>query len=139
MIKYKKGYKYQLCETYFVSVPIFVRGQIDTKYITLTVAGLLTIKNGYAWDGASGPTIDGPTNMRASLVHDALYQLMRLGLLDRKKFKATTDDIFRDMCLEDGMIPLRAKYYYYSLVKFGGRSTTEGQLKRMLTAPEAFQ
>jgi hypothetical protein len=45
--------------------------------IHLSADGVLTIKAGYRWDGASGPTFDTPSTMFASLVHDALYQLMR--------------------------------------------------------------
>ena len=38
-----------------------------------------------AGDGPSGPAIDTKNFMRASLVHDALYQLMRLGTLDKSR------------------------------------------------------
>ncbi len=52
----------------------------------------LTIKKGYRWDGASlpckmwGPVYagycpDGPFTLRSSLVHDAFYDLMRMGHL----------------------------------------------------------
>jgi hypothetical protein len=37
---------------------------------------------GYAWNGPSGPTLDTRNFMRGSLVHDALYQLMREGRMD---------------------------------------------------------
>ena len=51
--------------------------QTEMGYVHLTGDGLLTIQRGYAWDGASGPTFDTPSTMMASLVHDALYQLLR--------------------------------------------------------------
>ena len=37
----------------------------------------MIVEKDYAWDGPSGPTIDTSNSMRASLVHDVLYQAMR--------------------------------------------------------------
>jgi len=42
-------------------------------------SGLLELYPGFRWDGASGPAIDTPQNLRPSLFHDALYQLMEQG------------------------------------------------------------
>ncbi len=72
------GYKYQLMERYSFDVAI-KEYEIDTPYLSLGNDGILIIKKGYAWDGPSGPTIDTLNFMRGSLVHDALYQLMRMG------------------------------------------------------------
>ncbi len=103
-IKYKSGYKYQLTEeyTHIIDLPDVLQGD----WIKV-VAGMMCISKGYAWDGASGPTIDSESSMRASLVHDALYQLMRekkIPTLLRKY----ADTIFYDLCLEDGMGRIRA-------------------------------
>ena len=81
-IKYRSGYKYWLAEEYQVKVSIIPENNVPkdktTKsFIELTTDGVLTIKKGYAWDGPSGPTLDTKNSMRASLFHDALYQLMR--------------------------------------------------------------
>jgi len=78
-IFYRKGYKYQLHVDYQILIPIH-GFSINTLYLELTQAGLLTICQGYAWDGASGPTIDTKSSMRAALVHDALDQLLREGM-----------------------------------------------------------
>ncbi len=44
--------------------------------------GVLTIRAGYRWDGPSTPrNIKLMANMRASLVHDAIYDLMRARLI----------------------------------------------------------
>ena len=84
-IKYKAGYKYQLKSNYAVTISIKPPADITTPYITLNAQGMLTLKDGYAWDGPSGPTIDTLTFMRGSLIHDALYQLMREGKLDHDR------------------------------------------------------
>jgi len=43
--------------------------------------GGLLIKAGYSWDGPSGSAIDTKNFMQGSLVHDALYQLLRENIL----------------------------------------------------------
>ena len=53
--------------------------------------------------------------MRGSLVHDALYQLMRLRALDYKVHRKQADEILREICLEDGMCAFRAWYVYQAL------------------------
>jgi hypothetical protein len=116
-VKYKAGYKYQLKEVYVVQISIRPRADIRTPYVSLSTAGVLEIKEGYAWDGPSGPTVDTLTFMRGSLVHDALYQLMRDGHLDRSEYREAADRILRDICREDGMWAVRA-WYVYEGVRF---------------------
>ena len=41
--------------------------------------------------------------MRGALVHDALYQLMRLKQLDYEQYRDRADEVLRDLCKEDGM------------------------------------
>jgi len=48
IIKYKKGYKYQLYETYITKVAIHPKKDIHTEYIDLTTEGILSIRKGYA-------------------------------------------------------------------------------------------
>jgi uncharacterized protein DUF1353 len=111
MIKYRAGYKYQLLDDYSHDV-----GILDTMHygalLELQPSGILLIRTGYAWDGPSGPTIDTPDFMRASLVHDALYQLMRERVLDWRRHRVAADLLLRDICLADGMRPARATWVY---------------------------
>lgn len=81
--------------------------------------GKLFVKKYYAWDGASGPTWDDNTNMRGSLIHDALCQLMREGRLDRNKWWGYAADVLRDVCIEDGMSQSRANLWCWAVKKFG--------------------
>jgi len=116
-----KQYKYQLTEDYSISVPIKPLKMIKTPFVRLTKAGKLTIKQGYSWDGASGPTWDLHAH-RASLVHDALYQLMRMGLLDHVMYRPVADLLLRDIAREDGMSRFRSAYWHYFVSKYGGRA-----------------
>ena len=56
--------------------------------------------------------------MIPSLVHDALYQLIKLGKLNIKYRKAA-DKVLKHLCLECGMPKWRAEYVYW-FVRIGG-------------------
>lgn len=107
-----KKYKYQLMRKGYTCQISIRKKSIKTDFIQLTTKGKLTIKRGYAWDGPSGPTIDTKTFMRGSLVHDALYQLMRLKHLDYTKHRRQADDLLKRHCLQDGMFRVRAWYVH---------------------------
>ena len=118
-IAYKAGYKYQLAESYSIQTPVTPPAQILTGYLVLKSNGMLHILKGYAWDGASGPTWDTPAALRPSLCHDALYSLMRDGLLPFDQWRLVTDKFFRQLCKEDGMWGIRAQIWFMG-VRFGG-------------------
>lgn len=118
-----RSYKYQVMQEYITQIDIKPEKDLIFKYMSLTTSGLLTIKDGYAWDGASGPTIDTPNFMRGSLVHDVLYQLMRLSALDYTVHRERADEILREMCRADGMSAFRAWYVYQAVRWFGESST----------------
>lgn len=123
-----KGWKYRLERDYSVRLNFFPRDDIRTEFIQFTATGVLTVKKGYAWDGCSGPTIDDKTNMRGGLIHDVLYQLLRLGLL-HPVFRELADKEFHRICLEDGMNKFRAWYYYIAVRIFAGKCAKAGTEK----------
>ena len=133
-IAYRGGYKYQLTKTYTVETGIVINSIIDTTFIRLEAEGLLTIRFAYAWDGPSGPTFDTASAMRGSLVHDALYQLMRMGLLDRKH-RGAADKGFHRMCIEDGMWRIRAWYFLQGVDLFAAGAVKAKARKRIIHAP----
>ncbi len=133
-ISYKSGYKYQLVEEYQVEISVTPEKNIQTNYIDLTTEGLLTIKNGYAWDGPSGPIIDTPNFMRGSLVHDALYQLMRNKLIDKEKWRKKADRDLKGMCVEDGMSRIRAWVVHEAVHCCGDSAASEGMRKEVKKA-----
>ncbi len=85
----------------------------------------ITVCTNYAWDGASGPSIDTPNTMCASLIHDALYQAIREC---RKNYgcnlRKSADKILHDILKADGMFWLRRRAWY-CLVRFFGKSAAE--------------
>ena len=106
-----RNWKYELLVSEAAEVQI--SETVETEYLTLSDEFLL-VKAHYAWDGPSGPTFDRSENMRASLFHDALCQLIGEGLLD-KKYREYADKLFRQHCLEDGMKPWVAWCYYQAV------------------------
>jgi len=137
MITYQGGFKYQLTEDYEIETGI--KGySARTPYLSLYSTGRLIINQGYAWDGPSGPAIDTKNFMRGSLVHDALYQLMRMGKMGRKMGKRNreqADRLLQTMCIEDGMWRVRAFWIYKSLRWFGGPAASKSAKRDSLTAP----
>lgn len=132
-IGYKSGFKYQLVRTYCVYVDI-LNLDISTKYLRLTPDGWLTIYSGYCWDGPSGPTIDTKTFMRAALVHDALYQLMRMEILPIEARKHV-DELLYKMCREDKMIWIRAQWVYRGVRLGAGYAADPSAKKEIRYAP----
>jgi len=133
-IVYRSGYKYQLAEPYVQQI-IIKRMEVDHDFIKLTKGGTLTVKKGYAWDGPSGPLADTKEHMRASLVHDALYQLMREGDLNAEGHRKKADRLFAVMCEEDGVWWPVARAYYAALQAFGKPSATPESKKKIRRAP----
>lgn len=133
MIKYKEGYKYQLQEDYSIQTKI-VGFSAETLFIKLESNGLLTCYRGYAWDGPSGPAPDILTFMRASLVHDALYQLMRLDLIP-SSCRCLADELMYAICLDAGMTKLLAYWCYLAVHNFSEKYATKAKDRPILEAP----
>jgi len=132
-IKYRAGYKYQLEETYTILIPI-TGHECSCEFVSLDCAGRLVIREGYAWNGPSGPAIDTSTFMRGSLVHDALYQLMREAGLPHACRQAA-DQILRDICKADGMMAVRAWWVYRAVRAFASPSANPANDRPIRIAP----
>jgi len=133
-IRYQLGYKYQLYETYQHRLinPIKVDKHVSTHFLDLSTDGMLTIKQGYASDGPSGISVDSPSFMRGAFIHDALYQLMREGFIDRSQ-KDAADKELHDVCIQDGMLRVRAWWVYKAVQRFGRSSTINN--RQVIIAP----
>ena len=138
-ICYKGGYKYQLKADCTMMIDILPVQAIATEYVRLGTDGQLAIRTGYAWDGPSGPTIDTLNFMRGSLVHDALYQLIRERHLDTDPYRGRADRILQSLCREDGMSAVRAWWVYQGVRLGGGPAANPANDKPLTRAPEACQ
>ena len=126
-IHYRKlnGWKFTVTRQFSIQTDIRVAAYLKDRIggqrlIDLSPKGLLTVYPGYCWDGPSGPSWDTPAFIYASLPHDALFQLMRMGLLPQK-FRINADKLMRRMNLDAGMSRFRA-WYTYRAVRIGGAS-----------------
>jgi hypothetical protein len=130
-LKYKAGYKYQTCEDYERQLgPAWEWRHLDGNgYVDLDDDGALGIRAGYAWDGPSGCTIDSANFITPSLVHDALYQLLRrteLEGIDRERLRRYADELLYEMCVERGMWRVRAWWVFRAVRMFGGKHAEPG-------------
>lgn len=124
-----------MAESYAISISIKAKSDIKTEFIDLDTEGNLIVKKGYAWDGPSGPVKDTKENMRASLVHDALYQLMRNKEINSRTHRKAADQEFKDLCKADGVSNFRASVYYKALRKFGKPAASPENKKKVVRAP----
>lgn len=153
VVYYRTGYRHQLAEDFELDVSeygIFPHSPGGNDYVQLTLGGDLHISKGYAWDGASGPAINTTSFVRPSLVHDALYQLIRMGVVPRD-CRAAADRLLGQMLREDSLIianrqpwfarwPLTVVAYIRPVwveaaVRIGGGIAMDHHADDILTAP----
>lgn len=121
-----RRYKYQMMSVYQIDVETG-GASWQTPFLSI-FNGSLVIEKGYCWDGPSGPSIDTENFMRGSLVHDALYQLLRLHALD-PAYRDYSDLLLWKICREDGMSAFRAWYVWKAVSWFGAKNArpTDGE------------
>jgi hypothetical protein len=135
---FRGGYKYQLTNSYVYELTNEgLNTLVDNDWIDIrpeingTNQWWIHIKKGYAWDGPSGPTYDTDNFMEGSLVHDALYQLMREGQLAPEN-RQRADLLLYKLCRRDGMSWLRAKMVYHAVQIFGKKNATPKPKKKKI-------
>uniref|UniRef100_A0A6M3LNT4 DUF1353 domain-containing protein n=1 Tax=viral metagenome TaxID=1070528 RepID=A0A6M3LNT4_9ZZZZ len=135
MIYYRSGYKYQLYADYQTPL-VYVKTDynIHTDFIVFNKPNMLTVRKGYAWDGASGPAIDTGTILRGALIHDACYQLLRESHLPKGQ-REMADKELRRICLEDGMWRIRAWWVYHAVRLGAGPHASPYNDREIFTAP----
>lgn len=133
-MKYTTGYKHQLCEDEACSTDIHPFITIDHKFFHLSIGGTLTVRAGYAWDGASGGCPDNKYTLTPSLFHDALYQMMRLDLLPQSR-RNDIDKILYVQMRDRGLNWFTAKFYYRMVRRFGAAFADPANKKLVLFAP----
>ena len=78
----------------------------------------LTAFKGFQWDGASGPTLQPKSSVRATLVHDVMCSAIHNEVL-LKTSRANADLIFREILKDDGMSKQRRDIWYWMVDTFG--------------------
>lgn len=118
-IYYRKLHKWKYMLTHdYRHVTVISGAEYDGPYVSLNNDGVLTLYSGYAWDGMSYAP-DWREALRASLVHDALYQLIGLGVLTMDE-RAYADTEFKRILIEDGVSPSVAAICWYAVHVAGG-------------------
>ena len=126
-MKYSKyKYKFKVEENFSIELP-FKIPDFEHEYAS-SKDGILSVKRGYAWDGASGPIINTRDTLVASLVHDVLYQAMRLNLIkSSKENRQIADKNFFEILKMNGVNSVRRKVWYLAVRLFGKKSTIKIQ------------
>lgn len=115
-------YKFKVEENFSIELPFKIPDFVH-PYASLK-DGILSVKRGYAWDGASGPVINTRDTLVASLVHDVLYQAMRLNLIkSSEENKKIADKNFFEILKMHGVNSIRSKVWYFAVKLFGKKST----------------
>jgi hypothetical protein len=106
---------------------------VDTSYARFTPDGVLIVKRGFLWS-ANFPAMNTENTRPASLVHDALYELIKDGHLPRKPFKNLADMVMRDVLLECGILDARA-WAWYMAVQIGGDNALNAPRPALMYSP----
>ena len=115
-------YKFKVEENFSIELPFKIPDFVHS-YASLK-DGILSVKRGYAWAGASGPIINTRDTLVASLVHDVLYQAMRLNLIkSSKENRQIADKNFFEILKMNGVNSIRRKVWYFAVRLFGKKST----------------
>jgi len=110
-------YPYQLTQRYEYQLPVSwppIEMTIVTPYVTLTLTHMLVLQKGYSWNGAN-VVPDGTKILRASVIHDALCQLIGMGKLPKSPYRKLADQTLYHICRMDGMSWIAATTMYYAV------------------------
>lgn len=131
-MEYTCGYKYQIRNEMRFRLPKEFDGfDIDTGYIALRDC-VLTIRRGYAYNGASGPTFDTKNSMRPTAFHDAMYQLLVEQTLSRH-LKPLIDELFQELLRQDGMSAIRSAIWHRGVDRHGTNASIRN--RNIMVAP----
>lgn len=92
----------------------------DGSQCALLGDGSLVVFAGFLWDWGSGPAIDTPSVVRASLAHDALCRMTDTGRLPWK-YRAIADQTYRDLLQQYGC-PWFRRWYQWAGVRAYSKS-----------------
>jgi len=96
---------------------------VNMYFYTISIDGLITAHQGYAWNLANKPAINTKSFIRASLFHDIICQAIAAGVLD-PKWREEADRLMLRITTRDKMCKLR-RWWTFKAVKYYGRLTTK--------------
>ena len=131
MIKYKKGYRFQITADYRILTPV-IGYDVNTDWCRLTSGGWLVVYAKYAYDGRSG-LIRRKKTKTPSLVHDVFSQMARQGLI-LQDTKPIVDNLYRDMLIERGVSKWYANADLFILRKLNNYYDPKNK-RKILCAP----
>ena len=120
-------WRYELCKSYSLdfAAEYGMSLQVNPQYNPPTDGALYTISEnqltafqGFRWDGATGPTLQPKSSVRATLVHDVMCAAIAQGALLRDS-RANADLIFREILKADRMPKFRRDIWYLMVDAFG--------------------
>jgi|GEM_PF-908278 len=100
-MKYWDGYKFVVAEDFTIQTAI-LGYVVETRHAILTPDGKLTARQGYPWDGNSGPFPDTKSSIEASCGHDILCDFVNEGLLPFF-LQPLIDQEYYIICVRKGM------------------------------------
>ena len=111
-------YKYQLLRMKRYNGTCLQGITLDHEYVNIKDT-IIEIRKGYMWDGVSG-FIDLDSMLGGSLVHDAMYQMLRADLLE-PHHRSTADQLFKTIIKRDGTSKLLSWIAHTAVRALGGR------------------
>ncbi len=131
-------------------ITIDLDGESEKKYYLLEPEGMLRLIKGYRWDGPTPPgKMSKPHDyktvvMRSSMVHDAIYDLMRMGRIPRdtrllSSFGAgfqnqrVADNAFYSICFSDDPSQVARCLGWWVGIRLGGAYNTHHDLAEWKT------
>ena len=126
MLYSKYHYKFKVEKDLNLKLPVSMP-DFEHEYCAVK-DGIIYVKKGYAWDGASGPVFNTKNTLVASLVHDVLYQAQRLNLIEHNSTnRKNADENFYELLKYYRVNSIRCKIWYLAVRFLGKKSTTKIQ------------
>ena len=126
MLYSKYHYKFKAEKDLNLKLPVSMP-DFEHEYCSVK-DGVVYVKKGYAWDGASGPVFNTKNTLVASLVHDVLYQAQRLNLIEHNSTnRKNADENYYELLKYFAVNPVKWKIWYLAVRFFGKKSTTKIQ------------
>jgi len=128
-VKYKHGFRFYLAEDFSLKIDDLPDENVLPLYKIAMSKGMLTISKGYMWDRG----FRGKEFIRGTLVHEALYQLIRLGYLPYE-WRKKSNEIYYSLLVDDGAPKLFA-WLLKKCADLFGNVASNGKSRKVLFAP----